>query len=173
MGMTVVVAARKDNSTSSAALDTDRVPFQTLLSQVTVLLLSLPLTPTTKNLISAAELALLPECAIIVNVSRGGIVDEPAVMAALRQRQIFGYGTDVLAKEPAGSSDDSVLLAPDIDMHGGKLNLVVTPHVGWFGSSTMLATERLTARHVRECADKSNAGEGVVLPRDWARDHLP
>ncbi|KAJ4404697.1 hypothetical protein N0V82_010440, partial [Gnomoniopsis sp. IMI 355080] len=121
LGMKVLISSRKDatspaavnnSASSSITITTDptRVPFTTLLSSASVLFLAVPLSPTTRSLISTPELALLLPSTTIINVSRGGIVDEDAVLAALRARKIFGYGTDVFATEPAGDGNDSCLL---------------------------------------------------------------
>ncbi|KAF2276824.1 uncharacterized protein EI97DRAFT_433057 [Westerdykella ornata] len=110
-----------------------RLPFTTVLRLSTVLVLSLPRTPSTLNLISDPELALLSPHTLIVNISRGGIVDEAAVMAALRERRIAGYATDVLAVEPAEGEEDSPLLSDEAE----GLNVTVTPHLAWFAERTL------------------------------------
>src|SRR4051812_11151441 len=110
--MTVLTSTRKDASpTTSQSADEERVPFAQVLAQATVLMLACPLTPSTKNLISTTELARMRPDTIVINISRGGLVDERAVVAALRERKIWGYGTDVFETEPAGSAEESVLLS--------------------------------------------------------------
>ncbi|PZW40051.1 lactate dehydrogenase-like 2-hydroxyacid dehydrogenase [Humitalea rosea] len=64
------------------------------------LTLHVPLTPQTTNMIDAAALALLPPRAVVVNASRGGVVDEAALMAALASGKVFAAGLDVFATEP-------------------------------------------------------------------------
>jgi D-3-phosphoglycerate dehydrogenase len=71
-----------------------------LLRQSEVLSLHLPLEPETRNLIGAAELALLPRGAILVHTARGGIVDQDALLAALDSGQLSWAGVDVFAMEP-------------------------------------------------------------------------
>jgi D-3-phosphoglycerate dehydrogenase len=73
---------------------------RSLLAQAEVLSLHCPLDATTRGMIGAAELALLPRGAILVHTARGGIVDEAALLAALESGQLSWAGIDVFAKEP-------------------------------------------------------------------------
>ncbi|ROW07393.1 hypothetical protein VMCG_03855 [Cytospora schulzeri] len=131
--------------------DEQRLPFTTILSQSTVLFLSLPLTPTTANTISTPELTHMRPDATIINVSRGGIVDEPAVVHALSTGRIFGYGTDVFAREPAGDAGDSVLLGPEVRERG--LNLTLTGHLAWFSQTTLVNQVRRVRENLRAYVD--------------------
>jgi glycerate dehydrogenase len=99
------------------------LPLQQLLPQVDVLSLHCPLTPETRGLIGAEELALMKPDALLINTARGGIVDEVALATALLAGRLGGAGIDVLASEPPGS--DSPLLQQPIP------NLIVTPHIAW------------------------------------------
>ncbi len=118
-GMEVLVAQRPGTEDPRSG----RVPLPELLSQVDVLTLHCPLTPETDGLIGARELSLMRSDALLINTARGGIVDEVALAAALRQGRLGGAGVDVLIREPP--VDGSPLLDPDIP------NLIVTPHVAW------------------------------------------
>ena len=100
-----------------------RVPLSILLPQVDVLSLHCPLTPETRGLIGAWELALMRRDAILINTARGGLVDEALLADALRQGALGGAGVDVLSLEPPVAGNP--LLAPDIP------NLIVTPHCAW------------------------------------------
>ena len=100
-----------------------RTPLAELLPELDALSLHCPLTEATRGLIGAAELARLPDHALLINTARGGIVDEPALAEALRTGGIGGAGVDVLHPEPP--PPDHPLLAPDIP------NLIVTPHIAW------------------------------------------
>ncbi|WP_445114880.1 2-hydroxyacid dehydrogenase [Acinetobacter sp. WZC-1] len=101
----------------------DRVPFADLLPRVDFLSLHCPLTTETRDLIGAAEFAVMKPSAFLINCARGGIVNEQALADALRQKQIAGAAMDVLIEEPP--QPDHVLLADDIP------NLVITPHSAW------------------------------------------
>ena len=76
------------------------MPLSILLPQVDVLSLHCPLTPETRGLIGAWELALMRRDAILINTARGGLVDEALLADALRQGALGGAGVDVLSLEP-------------------------------------------------------------------------
>ncbi len=89
-----------------------------LLAESDFVVLTTALTAETKNMIGAAELARMKSSAYLINVGRGGLVNESALLSALQQQQIAGAGLDVWENEPA--SPDNPLLALD--------NVVGTPH---------------------------------------------
>lgn len=93
---------------------------ETLLRESDIVSLHSPLTPQTRNLINAERLALMKPDAIIINTARGGLIDETALLAALRDGRIAGAGLDSFAKEPAD---------PDHPFWS-EPRLVVTPHIG-------------------------------------------
>lgn len=140
LGMQVLVAARKPSSNSSPgdafpapAAEDGRIPFEDVLRQATVVVLSLPRNPQTLNLISAAEFKKMHPYAVLVNIARGGIVDEAAVVQALKDKSIAGYATDVYQIEPIGGPEDSPLLAED----ARDLNITLSPHLAWFSQRTI------------------------------------
>jgi D-3-phosphoglycerate dehydrogenase len=94
-----------------------------LLQESDYISLHLPLTPSSRNLINEAALASMKETAILVNTARGGLVDEAALLRALRTGKIAGAGLDVLLgeQEPAWRSTAEELMSLP--------NVVVTPHV--------------------------------------------
>ncbi|MCB0213830.1 MAG: hydroxyacid dehydrogenase [Anaerolineae bacterium] len=92
---------------------------EALLSQADVVSLHIPLLPETKNLINANRLAQMKPGAILINVSRGGIVDELAVRDALDKHQLSGAGLDVFDSEPP--PPDHPLL--------GRDDVIATPHI--------------------------------------------
>lgn len=118
-GMRVLIAQRP----GTVETREDRWPLPMLLPQVDVLSLHCPLTPATRGLIGAWELALMRRDAFLINTARGGLVDEARLADALRRGALGGAGIDVLSLEPPTS--DNPLLAPDIP------NLIVTPHCAW------------------------------------------
>ncbi|WP_313739820.1 2-hydroxyacid dehydrogenase [Pseudomonas sp.] len=101
----------------------DRLPLAELLPQVDALTLHCPLTEQTRNMLGAAELALLKPGALVVNTARGGLIDEQALADALRSGHLGGAATDVLSVEPPVNGNP--LLAGDIP------RLIVTPHSAW------------------------------------------
>jgi len=98
-----------------------------LLSEADVVSLHIPLNPDTAGLINAQRLARMKRGAVLVNTARGGLVDEAALLAALRSGHLRAAGLDVLAQEP--TSANNPLLALD--------NVVVTPHVAWLTPETL------------------------------------
>jgi D-3-phosphoglycerate dehydrogenase / 2-oxoglutarate reductase len=96
------------------------VPLAELLSTADVVTLHVPLTDETRGLIGAAALATMKKGAFVINASRGGVVDEPALAAALVSGVIAGAALDVYESEPL-AGDSPMLSAP---------NLVLTPHLG-------------------------------------------
>ena len=91
-----------------------------LLRQSDFVLLSTPLTPETQGMIGSRELALMKSSAFLVNICRGGVIDEAALVDALQSRRIAGAGLDVFVYEPIPY--DHPLLACD--------NVILTPHIG-------------------------------------------
>jgi glyoxylate reductase len=91
-----------------------------------------PLTGETRNLIGAAELALMKPTAVLVNTARGGVVEAKALTTALEEGRIFAAGLDVFESEPVAADDPLLQLE----------NVVVLPHIG----SASVATRALMAR---------------------------
>lgn len=116
-----------------------RVERDELLAQSDFVVVMVPYSPATHHLIGAAEIAKMKPTAILVNTARGGVVDDAALVAALREGRIAGAGIDVFEGEPR--------------VHAGYLelaNAVLTPHIGSASRATRLkmcetARENLTA----------------------------
>jgi glycerate dehydrogenase len=106
-----------------APLRPGRIAFDQVLAEADVLSLHVPLTPATHNLIGATELSRMQPSAILINSARGGVVDEMALLAALRSGQLAGAAVDVLTVEPPPK--DHPLLNANLP------NLLVTPHIAW------------------------------------------
>lgn len=99
------------------------VSFDEAIRSADVVSLNCPLTPQTANMIGEAELQQMKPGAILINCGRGGLVDEAALVAALKYGQIGGAGFDVLTQEPP--RDGNPLLKSRLP------NLIVTPHIAW------------------------------------------
>lgn len=97
--------------------------FDEAIRSADVVSLNCPLTPQTANMIGEAELQQMKPGAILINCGRGGLVDEAALVAALKYGQIGGAGFDVLTQEPP--RDGNPLLKARLP------NLIVTPHIAW------------------------------------------
>jgi glycerate dehydrogenase len=117
-GMEVAIANRPGASPEAGRLD-----FDELLATSDIVSLHCPLTPATRGLIGARELALMKRDALLINTARGALVDGAALAAALKAGRLGGAGIDVLPQEPPVAGDP--LLDPRIP------NLLLTPHVAW------------------------------------------
>ncbi|WP_296952235.1 D-2-hydroxyacid dehydrogenase [uncultured Massilia sp.] len=124
-GMEVAASARSP----IADPDVLALPLDELLATSDVVSLHVPLTPQTRNMIGARELATMKRSSILVNTARGGLVDEAALAAALRDGTIAGAGFDVLSQEPP--PPDNPLLRLRLP------NFVLTPHVAWASGGAM------------------------------------
>jgi glycerate dehydrogenase len=125
VGMEVIVAEHKN----ATAVRDGRVAFAEVLRCSDVLSLHCPLTEETKNLIDAAELAKMKHDAIVINTARGGLIDDHALIEALKSGRLAGAGIDVLRNEPP--CDGNPLLEVDLP------NLIVTPHNAWASRQAM------------------------------------
>lgn len=134
LGMKLLIASRKGAQDCPAG----RTPFEQVIKESTVLVLAVPRMKETLNLISTEEFLKMRHEVVIVNVSRGGIVDDRALVAALKDGVITGAASDVFEKEPAGVEN-----TPLLEESAGGLNLTVTPHLAWFAEMTQQITLRL------------------------------
>lgn len=140
-GMNVLVGALPGRERSG------RIALDELLPQVDVLSLHCPLTDTTRGLIGERELALMKPGSFLVNAARGGLVDEPALLASLTSGHLAGAAVDVLSQEPP--REGNVLLDQQFP------NLIVTPHSAW-------GSREARQRIVEQLAENVQAfGEGV------------
>jgi len=102
------------------------VDFETLLKESDFISLHTPLTPDTRHLIDSEALSKMKLNAVLVNTSRGPVVDMDALYEALKEKRIFGAGLDVTEPEPLPL--DSPLLTLD--------NIVITPHIASASKTT-------------------------------------
>ncbi|PSF12563.1 D-2-hydroxyacid dehydrogenase [Marinobacter shengliensis] len=135
-GMNIVLGCRPGQQPGEVD-GYSRVPLNDLLAQADVLSLHCLLTNDTRNMIGERELGLMKPTALLVNTSRGGLVDEAALVNALRNGQIAGAGFDVLTEEPPRNGNP--LLADDIP------NLILTPHSAWASREARQRIVEITA----------------------------
>jgi glycerate dehydrogenase len=126
-----------------------RLPLDVLLSTADIVTLHCPLTPATRNLINPRTLALMKATAFLINTARGGLVDEAALIQALRNKQLAGAALDVISQEPPAEGHPIIEACEELE------NLLVTPHTAWSARQTR---ERLL-REVRENIAAFFAGE--------------
>ncbi|GAB2521387.1 2-hydroxyacid dehydrogenase [Microbulbifer agarilyticus] len=100
-----------------------RTPLAELIAQADVISLHCPLTKETDRLVDQQFLSAMKKTAFLINTARGGLVDEAALVAALKNQEIGGAALDVVSVEPPPA--DHPLLASDIP------NLIITPHNAW------------------------------------------
>lgn len=110
-----------------------------VLENSDVVSLHLPLADDTRNLVSAEVLAKMRKGAVVVNVSRGGLIDEAALAAALHSGRIAGAGIDTFAQEPLG---------PDHPLRSAP-NTILTPHIAWRSNRSTGALQEGAVERVR------------------------
>ena len=125
VGMHTLVAEHK----GAGVVRAGRTPFAEVLRASDIVTLHTPLNDETRNLIGAAELAMMRREAVLINCARGGVVDELALVEALRAGVIAGAGVDVLGSEPPREGNALV----ELDLP----NLIVTPHIAWASLQAM------------------------------------
>ncbi|HEY2054955.1 MAG TPA: phosphoglycerate dehydrogenase [Solirubrobacterales bacterium] len=135
------------------AADGELVDLDELLERSDVISLHLPLTPETTDLIDARRIALMRPGAILVNTSRGPIVDQDALVEALREGRLGGAGLDVFAVEPPGQGPLRELP-----------NVVMSPHCGGISAESNLAMSKMAT--VSVLAALAGAPSGAIANPD-------
>jgi D-3-phosphoglycerate dehydrogenase / 2-oxoglutarate reductase len=153
MEMTVLASDPYVTDEQAAHVGAELVPFETILARSDVLSVHVPLTRATKGLIGRDALARLKPGALLLNVARGGVVDEAAVAEALRERRLGGAAIDVFEKEPPVGSP--LLDAPDT---------VLTPHLGASTAEAQVAVAEEVADQVLDALDGRPARYAVNAP---------
>ena len=119
------------------------VTFEELIKTSDIITLHIPLTDQTKHIIGAKELERMKPGAIVINTARGGLVDDCALAAAVRDGRLRGAGLDGVEREPL-SPDDELLQDP---------NIIVTPHVGGGTADIGDVILPMLAQDIRDFAD--------------------
>ncbi|PFG55220.1 glycerate dehydrogenase [Vibrio sp. ES.051] len=127
LGMKVLFAERKGASECREGY----IPFEMVLHQADAFTLHCPLNEYTHHLIAEAELKHMKSSAILINTGRGGLVDELALVNALKAGEISGAGFDVFTQEPADESNPLIANMQQLP------NLLLTPHVAWGSDSSI------------------------------------
>ena len=147
-----VYGTKRDPSDYDGLLSMDHVlaskDLNTLLPKTDVLVLAVPLTDETYHLIDEQALEALPDSAIVVNVARGPVIDEEALVLALETDRIAGAGLDVFETEPL----------PESSPLWDREDVVITPHVGGRSASFV---ERFTQLFLKN-HDRLDHGESLV-----------
>ncbi len=130
-GLMPMIAARPGYT---APLPAGRTSLERVFREADILTLHCPLTPETQHLINEKSLSWMKPGAFLVNTARGGLIDEAALLRALREKRLAGAALDVISSEPPASDHPVLKAAIELD------NLLVTPHTAW---SAREARERL------------------------------
>ncbi len=149
-GMRVVYHDRTRNASVEADLDAEKVAFERLLEESDYVCIHVPLTDETRHLFDRDAFARMRPTAILVNVARGPVVDEEALVRAIESGEIAGAGIDVYENEP--------------DVHPGLIRLrdrvVLTPHLGSATRETRRSMAKLAVDNVLAVLD----GEPPLTP---------
>ncbi|WP_322042182.1 D-2-hydroxyacid dehydrogenase [Paraburkholderia sp. J67] len=128
LGLRVLFAAHGNRASG----DDDYVPLDTLLAQSDIVSLHCPLTPDTRHLIDATAFSRMTRRPLLINTARGGLVDEAALVDALKSGQISGAGFDVVSEEPLPAQHPFQAIL-------GHPGFILTPHVAWASDEAMQA----------------------------------
>lgn len=123
-----------------AAAGVQSMTLETVFERADVISLHAPLTATSRHLVNAARLATMKSDAVIINTSRGGLIDFEALAVALKTGVIGAAGLDVLEIEPPTSQSTPIADVP---------NLIVTPHLGFYSEQAMVELQTKAARQVK------------------------
>jgi lactate dehydrogenase-like 2-hydroxyacid dehydrogenase len=154
-GMKLIYSDMNKNEFIEKEFGAKKVTMEQLLKQADFVSLHCPLLPSTKHLISTAQLALMKKTAYLINTARGPIVDEGALTKALKAKQIAGAGIDVFECEPSiacSLTDNKILRVLP--------NVVLTPHIA---SATIEAREGM-ARVAAENIVAVLSGKAALTP---------
>ena len=156
MGMKVIYTERKKNPQFDKEYGAKQVDLKTLLKNSDFISLHVPLLPTTKHLISTKEFKLMKKNAILINTSRGPVVDEKALVNALKTKRIFGAALDVFECEPSISCDNKAKTKlKDLP------NVILTPHIASATLETRSKMADLAAQSIVDFA-KGKKPQNVV-----------
>ncbi|MFZ2803867.1 MAG: D-glycerate dehydrogenase [Patescibacteria group bacterium] len=134
-GMKLVYSDMHRNADLEKAFNAKQLSMEKLLETSDFISLHVPLLPSTKHLISTDEFSLMKKTAFLVNTSRGPVVDEKALLRALKTKRIAGVGLDVFECEPAIDCD----IRDNLELKKFP-NAILTPHIG---SATIEAREAM------------------------------
>jgi len=133
------------------SLHLTRVTFEELLRTSDIVTLHVPLTRQTRGMMSDAQFDLMKPTAVLINACRGPVVDEAALIRALRAKKIMAAGLDVLEEEPTPADN------PLLDMD----NVLITPHLAAFAQESYQKSHTFAVQNVARVA-RGEAAESVV-----------
>jgi D-3-phosphoglycerate dehydrogenase / 2-oxoglutarate reductase len=140
LGLDVIAYDPYLNEALFASENVRPVDLKTCLVEADIVSIHLPLTAETRGIVSREAIALMKPGAVIINTSRGPVVDEPALVHALGEGRLAGAGLDVFAEEPL-RTDHPLLSLP---------NVVVSGHIGFYSEESIAQAQRDAAQQVLE-----------------------
>lgn len=161
LGMDLLISDPAVDDSAIAAVGGWRVNLDELVSGSDVLSLHAPLMPSTRHIIGAAQIDQMRRGALLINTSRGGLVDEAALLAALRSGRIGGAGLDVLEAESTDMRDPlphNRLPFDELD------NLIVTPHIGGQTNEALSKVGHAAISCIRRALAGGTPDHAVVTP---------
>jgi len=157
-GCRVLAVEPSPNREFCAASEVELMDIEAMLPRVDVLTLHAPLTSGSRRLIGAAELGRLPRHAVVVNTARGELIDQSALVEALRERRIAGAGLDVFEREPVPPGDP-ILEAPGV---------VLTGHIASFTELGLARTAQAVLANLREVLEGRLPAASCLNPEAWS-----
>lgn len=127
------------NRSRKEAENVVQADLETVLKESDILSLHCPLNSESENLINKDTIALMKDGAILINTSRGAVVNERDAADALKSGKLAGMGTDVLQKEP---------MSPDCPLYGAE-NCIITPHIAWAARETRERLLEIVENNIR------------------------
>ena len=146
VGMKVLYAEHKDATVCRKGY----TPFDEVLKQADIVTLHCPLTETTKNLINVETLSKMKKGAFLINTGRGPLIDEFALVDALKMGHLGGAALDVMVKEPPEKDNPLILAAKTMP------NLIITPHIAWASDSAVTTLVGKVMQNIEEFVQQLN-----------------
>ena len=146
VGMKVLYAEHKD----AAVCREGYTPFDEVLKQADIVTLHCPLTEKTKNLMNAETLSKMKKGAFLINTGRGPLIDELALVDALKTEHLGGAALDVMVKEPPEKDNLLILAAKTMP------NLIITPHIAWASDSAVTTLVGKVMQNIEEFVQQLN-----------------
>jgi phosphogluconate 2-dehydrogenase len=155
-GMKILYTSRTPNPAAEKELSAQFLPLADLLPAADFICVTIPLSPQTTHLIGPAQFALMRPSTIFINIARGKVVDEPALIHALATRQIRAAGLDVFETEPLP------LTSPLLKMP----NVIATPHIGSATTETRRAMAQLAVDNLIAVLEGQRP-KNTINPEVW------
>lgn len=143
--MQVLISARPDQPEQK--IESNRLPFLEMLPQVDFLSLHCPLTEQNKHLINQQTLATMKPGSFLINTARGGLVDDIALIEALRLGHLGGAAVDTVEVEPPTATDALISASASMD------NLLVTPHSAWGAAESRIRLVEQVSLNIKAFLD--------------------